>query len=137
MDESLLGRLNIEYLDALMTGDVAWFEEHLAPEFVCIEADGSVRFRPEFLLQVAAGRRYAGYHVEHVQVRVYGEVALIQAAGRFTAENGEVRACRYTDIYVNRNRRWMVVSAQVTRIPVPATRRRTDALPGGTLSHGA
>ncbi len=41
-DKTTLERLNQEYVDAFMNGDVEWYREHLADDFVVIESDGSV-----------------------------------------------------------------------------------------------
>ncbi|MGH8233390.1 MAG: hypothetical protein ACREPU_04250 [Rhodanobacteraceae bacterium] len=38
-------------------GEVEWFRAHLADEFVCIESDGSVHFKDEFLRMTAFGFR--------------------------------------------------------------------------------
>ena len=50
-----LRRLNQEYVDAFMNADVGWYRENLADDFVCIESDGSVLGRDEFLRDAARG----------------------------------------------------------------------------------
>ena len=41
--------LNQDYVDAFMMADVKWYPDNLADDFVCIESDGSVLGRDEFL----------------------------------------------------------------------------------------
>ena len=48
-DRVTLERLNQEYVDAFMSANVEWYREHLAEDFVCIESDGSVLDKAEFL----------------------------------------------------------------------------------------
>jgi len=111
-----LSRLNERYIQGLINADARWFEEHLADEFVCIEADGAVRTKPEFVRKVSNGAGYAKYHLEQVQVRVFGDVGLVQATGVVTRPDGGTGMSRYTDIYVRMGSDWKVVSAQVTRV---------------------
>lgn len=40
--EEKLQRLNEDYVQASLAGDVEWYREHLAEDLVCIDSDGSV-----------------------------------------------------------------------------------------------
>jgi hypothetical protein len=110
-----LTRLNQEYVDAFMNADVGWYRENLADDFVCIESDGSVLGRDEFLRDAARGPDVASYLLAHVRIRVYGHVALVHATGRFTRRDGTKGVSRYTDTYVLTDGRGKAVSAQITR----------------------
>ena len=77
-DRTTLERLNQEYVDAFMNADVDWYRDHLAEDFVCIESDGSVLNKNQFLLNTAKGPDVADYKLEHVDVRIYGNAALVQ-----------------------------------------------------------
>jgi ketosteroid isomerase-like protein len=114
-----LSRLNEQYIQGLINADARWFEEHLADEFVCIEADGTVRTKPKFVRKVSNGAGYAKYRLEQVQIRVFGDVGLVQATGVFTRPDGATGMSRYTDVYARTGGDWKVVSAQVTRGDVP------------------
>jgi len=50
-----------------------------------------------------------------VNIRFYGDVALVQATGLFTRKDGAKGLSRYTDIYSRQNGDWKCVSAQITR----------------------
>lgn len=113
-----LRRLNEEYIKASLAGDVEWYRAHLADEFVCIESDGSVLDKPAFLGMTAQGSDLAEYRLDEVDVRFYGDVALVRATGSWTAKNGAPGLSRYIDVYARIGDDWKAVSAQITR-PAP------------------
>jgi hypothetical protein len=113
--ERELRRLNEEYVRASLSGDVHWFDAHLARDFVCIESDGSVLFRDKFLRMAALESDLRDYVLDYVDVRFYGEVALVRASGSWTKKDGARGISRYTDVYVYTAGAWKVVSAQITR----------------------
>lgn len=115
-DRTTLARLNQEYVDAFMNADVDWYREHLAEDFVCIESDGSVLNKQEFLANTVKGPDVADYKLEHVDVRVYGNAALVQATGLWTREDGSMGMSRYIDVYVKQSEQWKTVSAQISRV---------------------
>lgn len=115
LDERKLRQLNEQYIEAYMQSDVGWYREHLADDFVCIESDGSVLGKAEFLDQTGKGPDVSAYRLDEVHVRIYGVAALVQATGLFTRKNGSHGKSRYTDVYVQKGDAWKVVSAQITR----------------------
>ena len=114
-DKTTLERLNQEYVDAFMNADVEWYREHLADDFVVTESDGSVFNKTQFLSNTAKGPDVADYRLQDVNVRIYGNVALVQATGLWTGKNGSNGMSRYTDVYVRAGEEWKTVSAQITR----------------------
>lgn len=116
--EQHLLRLNEQYVHASLSGDVEWFRAHLADDFVCIEPDGSVLFRDGFLRAAALGSDLSEYKLDYVDVRFYGQVALVRASGSWVSKAHVAGISRYTDVYVYDGAAWKVVSAQITR---PAT----------------
>lgn len=98
--EDELRRLNEEYVRASLMGDVRWFETHLARDFVCIESDGSVHFREGFLRLAAIESDLAEYRLDYVDVRLFGDVALVRASGSWARKDGVRGISRYTDVYV-------------------------------------
>ena len=114
--ESVIRELNLQFLDAMATGDTGWFARRLAEDFVFIEGDGQIRDRPGFVAQIAGGPVFSAYELDEVHVRVFGEVALLQASGRFIRTDGSIGMSRYVDVYVWTNGEWRIVSAQVTRM---------------------
>jgi hypothetical protein len=98
-----------------MNADMNWYQEHLADDFVCIESDGAVLGKEEFLRKTSQGPMWQTNRLEGVHVRMYGRAALVQATGRFTRKDGSSGMSRYTDVYVRMDEGWGVVSAQITR----------------------
>lgn len=116
IDKTTLERLNQEYVDAFMNADVDWYREHLAEDFVCIESDGSVLNKQEFLANTVKGPDVADYKLEHVDVRIYENAALVQGTGLWTREDGSMGMSRYIDVYVKQREQWKTVSAQISRV---------------------
>ena len=114
--ESVIRELNVQFLDAMVTGNAGWFARRLAEDFLFIEGDGQLRDRPSFVGKVAAGPVFSAYELDDVRVRVFGEVAVLQATGRFIRTDGYIGMSRYVDVYVRNEGEWQVVSAQVTRM---------------------
>ena len=113
--EQQIRDLNDEYVRSALEGDVAWYREHLADEFVCIDSDGSVLDKVDFLTQTAQAPELATYVLEEVDLRFYGDVALIRCTGAWTAKDGRPGTSRYIDIWVRSGADWRCVSAQITR----------------------
>jgi ketosteroid isomerase-like protein len=64
--------------------------------------------------------KYESIEPRDVQVRVYGNTAVITGAGRFrvTARGEKLdNQLRYTNVWVLRDGRWQMVSWQSTKIP--------------------
>ncbi len=113
--EEEIRRLNEQYVAAAISGDVEWYRKMLAEEFVCIDSDGSVLDKAAFLRLTAQEPELAEYRLAEVDVRFYGDVALVRCTGHWTAKNGKPGVSRYLDVYVRDDPSWKVVSAQITR----------------------
>ena len=119
-ETATLERLNQEYVDAFMNADVDWYRQHLAEDFVCIESDGSVLNKQEFLVNTAKGPDVADYKLEQVDVKFYNNVALVRATGIWSTSDGSQGMSRYVDVYVKTDTGWQAVSAQITRSQMPS-----------------
>jgi len=115
VDKTALERLNQEYIDAFMNADVEWYREHLTEDFICIESDGSLLHKQQFLTSVARGPDVVDYKLEQTNVRLYGHAALVQATGLWTRRDGSKGMSRYIDVYIKHEAEWKTVSAQITR----------------------
>jgi ketosteroid isomerase-like protein len=111
--------LNEEYVAAALRGDVEWYRRMLADEFVCIDSDGSVLDKPAFLQMTAQEPELAEYRLAEVDIRLYGDVALVRCTGHWTARDGRPGVSRYVDVYIHGSAGWRVVSAQITRPAAP------------------
>ena len=114
-DHEILGELNRGYVRSVEERDTAWFDQHLAPDFMNSNPDGSLVDRAAFLRQVAAGAGVSGIREHDVVVRVIGDLAIVHARTTYRTPSGREGAGRYTDIWSRRAKRWVCVAAHVTR----------------------
>jgi ketosteroid isomerase-like protein len=113
--EQQLRLLNQQYVAASLAADVEWYRKHLADDFVCIDSDGSVLDKDAFLRLTAKGSDLAEYRLDDVNLRIYGDVALVRANGSWKTKTGIPGVSRYIDVYVQSGGEWKAVSAQITR----------------------
>lgn len=114
-DRDALIALNRDYVESVQQGDVRRFDEILAEDFVCSNPDGSLVDRDGFLAQTARPVTIADLEAHDVDVRVFGDVALIHARTTYALPDGRQGAGRYTDVWARRDGRWLAVAAHVTR----------------------
>jgi ketosteroid isomerase-like protein len=112
--ETLLA-LNDAYIHSVQTSDVRRFDEILASDFRCSNPDGTLVNRAGFLEQTARPVTIANLETHDVEVRLFGEVAIIHARTTYTLLDGQPGSGRYTDVWARQNGRWLAVSAHVTR----------------------
>lgn len=113
--EQTIRALNEAYIRSILTGDVAWFRDHLAEEFICIESDASVVDKAAFLRRTAEPPTLTSYHLDEVAVSFYGDAALVRATGSWVTLSDSRGISRYVDVYARLGDGWKVVSAQITR----------------------
>lgn len=114
-DHEALLALNDDYIRSVQNGDVRRFQEILADDFLCSNPDGTLVDKAGFLEQTARPVTIQGLQSEDVKIRILGDVAIIHARTRYRAADGQPRQGRYTDVWAQRNGRWLAVSAHVTR----------------------
>src|SRR5687768_9558628 len=114
-DLDVLTDLNLGYVRSVQESDVGWFAEMLAEDFLCTNSDGSLLDRAAFLEHTAHPVTISNLTAHDVQVRLFGDVALVHARTTFSWPDGRSGASRYTDVWTRRDGRWLAVAAQVTR----------------------
>ena len=114
-DRATLAGLNEHYIRAIRESDVAWFDAHLAPEFVNANADGSFSDRAAFLAFIGKPSAVSNLRAEDVVIQVVGDVGIIHARTAYTKPDGQPGTGRYTDISWRAGGAWRCVSAHVTR----------------------
>jgi ketosteroid isomerase-like protein len=110
----LLQQLNRDYVRAVATSDVRWFEENLAKDFLNVGADGTLVDRAGFLVLIARPFLASDLDACEVGVRIMGDFAIINARSTFVQPDGRAGSRRYTDVWAHRGGRWLCVSAQLT-----------------------
>ncbi|HEX4440459.1 MAG TPA: nuclear transport factor 2 family protein [Thermoanaerobaculia bacterium] len=111
-----IGRANVER-------DAAFFDRVEADEFVFTDSGGGLTTKKEDVDGVRKPAnpdvKLLAYDVDDMQVRVYGETAVV--TGRVTMRQnvkGEERTgrTRFTDVFVRRDGRWQLVAGHSSRM---------------------
>jgi len=106
---------------AMSANDVAAVERMLGDDLVYTHSTAQVESKTEFLESMRGGTvKYISLEARDQVVRVYGQTAVITGGVTITSMNrGEHRrsVLRYTDVWVQRDGRWQMVSWQSTRLP--------------------
>jgi hypothetical protein len=110
-DVERLHELNRGYVRAAQRSDVAWYEEHLDPEFMSSDPDGVLRDRSEFLSRIGRPNPNTDLEARDVRIRVIGELGVIQSGFRCRTAAGQLRNGCYTDVWSRKSGNWLCVSA--------------------------
>jgi ketosteroid isomerase-like protein len=118
-DTDVLRQLNEQYVRAFREADVAWYDAHLAPDYVVTQGDGTFDYRAGALAAFARptfATHFRSFPVEQVNIRRFGELALIEAENPFEMKDGRTGIARYTDIWQKQQGRWRCISAHITPV---------------------
>ena len=122
-DATVLRALNDNYVKAFRDADVAWYDAHLAPDYVVVSGDGSLQDRAAALAHFAQptfATSIRSFPVDKVTVRRFHDVALIHAENAYELKDGRQGVSRYTDIWHKKNGRWFCIAAHITVHRAPA-----------------
>ena len=121
-DPAEVQRLDKEISVATWTADAVWFEENLADDYVLITPTGMVRSKRDVIRELATpGMKMEPYDPFDVQIRMYGDTAVVTGRMRQRFVLGGIRYAndlRYTDVYVKRKGKWVLVSAHASTVAV-------------------
>jgi ketosteroid isomerase-like protein len=121
-DSAALSALNHQFIDNFIRMDTLKHSTLIDPDFVCIQNDGTIMGRDEYLRgwATAYGKMgYTSFSITDEEIRIFGTTALIRAKTVFTKNiDGRHIAGNsvYTDTYVKRPEGWKCVSAQITPV---------------------
>lgn len=121
-DKIALSKLNEQFIKNYITGDVKAHNEIIHKDFVCIENNGSIIGREEYLKNWATdykNSRVDSFTYTDEFIRVFGNTALVRSASVYTKmKDGQpVKGYSvYTDTYIKENGRWYCVQAQMTPV---------------------
>jgi ketosteroid isomerase-like protein len=106
---------------AIVRKDRAAIEYNMAEDFRQIDGSGNVESKSSVVDDLVSPElQIDPYIVEDLDVRVYGDVALLSGRTRMTGRyKGKqfTSHYRYIDIYVRRGGEWKIVSVQISKIP--------------------
>ena len=126
--------INHRFADAYRLSDPAYIDALTDRDFLLVDVDGAWLERDAFLAAVRKPAPFADIAYDAVQVRLFGEVAVVHGVFHGRTGAGETAQVRYTDVYAWRDGRWRLVGAQntpirgtvqaaPTHIPAPANGR--------------
>jgi len=119
-DPTAVQRLDKEISVATWTADAVWFEENLAEDYVLITPTGAMKTKRDVIRELATpGLKMEPFDPTEVVVRMYGDTAVVtgRMQQRFTL--GGIRYAndlRYSDVYVKRKGRWVLVSGHASTV---------------------
>lgn len=120
-DAEELRRLDRELTVATWTGDAVWFEQNLADDYLLITPGGAIRTRRDVISELATpGLKMEPFEATEVQVRLYGDAAVVTGRMRQQFLLGRTHSTsdlRYTDVYVKKKNRWLLVSGHASNVP--------------------
>ena len=115
IDINELTILNRDYVASVQNSDVKRFDEILADDFYCSNPDKSLVDRAGFLKQTAVPVAIKNLEAHDVKIRVMGDFAIIHGRTSYTTADGQQASGCYTDCWARQDRRWLAVSAHVSR----------------------
>ncbi|MEO8310317.1 MAG: nuclear transport factor 2 family protein [Caldimonas sp.] len=119
-DIARLTRQSNAWDEAIVRKDERAIAANMADDFRQIDGDGDVETKASFVAGLMdKGLSIDPYTVEELDVRLFGDTALLSGRTRMTGRsNGKPFAShyRYIDVYVRRGGAWKIVSVQITRL---------------------
>jgi ketosteroid isomerase-like protein len=112
--------LNGDYIRAFVESDVAWYRENVSEDFVCTLGDGSRIGKAEFLQRCERGPGVGDMSFDEIDVRPFGDMAVVHGVTNYTKPDGVRGSTRYTDVWLLRDGRWQAIAAHLTRVGGPA-----------------
>jgi len=123
VEEATLISINRQFIQNFLNNDTVEHTRIIHPDFLFIGKDGSLHDRNEYMAGWAHGydqKVIPEFVLEEVQVRIFGDMALIVAKTRDkTMKEGQwaIGETRYTDTYIKEKGEWKCVQVQLTRMP--------------------
>ena len=121
-DSGQLLYMELEWSDADKKGDIAWFERNFAADYYSVSSvTGKLNTKAEDIADIRNRKEVIeSAEASGMNVRVEGNTALVTGVYRLTGrdEKGQPmdRRIRYTDVFVKRDGRWLVLASHGTLI---------------------
>lgn len=113
-------KLEHAWAEAMKSHDVRALSRILADDYRDTSSTGTVRDkRQELELLTTANLRFIAYEPDEIDVRIYGNVAVVTGLLRMKVSYESQEAfgeLRYTTMYVKRRGLWQAVASQTTQI---------------------
>jgi hypothetical protein len=121
-DREKLSNLNALFIKNFITQDTITHNEIIHKDFVCIEGNGKIANRKEYMKAWATdyqNGKFTSFSIIDEHIRIFGNMALVRSKSVFKyLQNGKevTGTSLYTDTYIKENNRWWCVQAQITPI---------------------
>ena len=127
--EQELKQLENEWLNSYLRGDRQTFDRIVADDFTRTDESGKFATKAEEkeIVQAPPASVNASLTNEDMQVRVYGETAVVTGRIISKVQDSLNFQSRFTDTFVKRKGRWQVVARHYSRIPTERTVINLDA----------
>ncbi len=112
-------RLVQQYNDAQVKGDRQALERLWADDYLYTHSNGTVMNKAQDIADATSGgMTWTAARLDGMKVRVFGDVGIV--TGRLIMEGRAANYAsgprRFTDIFVRRNGRWLLVGGQTTML---------------------
>ena len=112
-----LKKIEGQLADSWKTGNCAAWGAHLDSEWSVIHVTGAILTRAQLLeLCQAPESRFESFNIDDIVVRTFGDSAVVTGRTVVTTRTPTAQTVRlrFTDVFVRRNGRWLVVASQGT-----------------------
>lgn len=118
--EREIQKLEEHRFQAMIGVDLKTLDRLLADDLSYTHSSGKVDTKATFLAALRSGElKYESIRTEDIKARVYGNSAVVTGRGEIKVKSGNQELSfpiRFTDVYVKRAGRWVMVAWQSTRI---------------------
>jgi len=121
-DSEQLSELNAQFINNFINQNVKSHNEIIHKNFVCIEGDGSIVDRENYMKNWAtdfANSGYTSFSYGDERIRIFGNMALVISKTTYikTIDGKNITGHSvYTDTYIKENGRWWCVQAHITPV---------------------
>ncbi len=121
-DRAALSKLNAQFIKNFINHDTVAHNEIIHKDFVCIENNGQIANRKEYMRNWSTDYPAGGFTSfthEDEFIRFFGDVALVRSKTIYTrVKEGKTISGNsvYTDTYKKENGRWWCIQAQITPV---------------------
>ncbi len=119
-DEKALLKLEQDWGEATMKGDVAFVDHSEADEYVYTDPNGQMSNKKDSLEATKAGAaKLDSFKIRDVKVHVYGDTAVLTGQTQLKGKGDDADMSgdfRWTDVFIKRDGRWQAVASQATAI---------------------
>jgi ketosteroid isomerase-like protein len=116
--EQSLMQLEQQMADALMKGDTATIDRHMADTFTFTAPDGMVQNKAQVLADVKSGDlKMTSTKYDDMKVQTYGDAAVVtyRSTDQGTYKGQDISGqYRWTDVFVKKGGQWQVVAGHGT-----------------------